>query len=302
MTESERSMIYSLAHDDILRAKLYARSIVENIKSEKDKAYKNSMMRLLDPRRTDLPPAVSNLLVLESSENYKSERFLLRDGDEKIVQKVKDLYKASETLHNMGINYNASLLLYGDSGCGKTELAKYIAWTLDMPFIYVNFSMLLDSYLGKTQQNLGNIFNYLRSGVQCVVCFDEIDAIGLKRGSETDVGEMSRVTIALMQELDRCPSNIVLIGTTNRFDRLDMALIRRFHIAHNVKPLTYEEAESLTIQYLLKTIGGKTEDMAEMCRYWFDGQSGIKTSAVIQKCNDVIVQYVLAEQAEKNKR
>ena len=40
---------------------------------------------------------------------------------------------------------------------------------------------------------------------------------------------MNRITIAVMQELDRLSNNVILIGTTtNRADVLDEALVRRF--------------------------------------------------------------------------
>lgn len=114
-------------------------------------------------------------------------------------------------------------------------LARYIAYKAELPFVYVRFSNLLDSYLGKTQENVGRIFDYARAN-PCVLCFDELDAIGGKRGDRADVSEMSRVTIALMQELDRMHNKTIIIATTNRFDKLDPALIRRLPYQHEMFP------------------------------------------------------------------
>lgn len=106
-------------------------------------------------------------------------------------------------------------------------LARYIAHKAKLPFLRIQFSSLVDSHLGQTQSNLARIFDYVRTA-PCVLCFDEIDAVGMARGQKDDVGEMNRVVIAIMQEMDRLPNNVIIIGTTNRFDRLDPALIRRF--------------------------------------------------------------------------
>ena len=43
---------------------------------------------------------------------------------------------------------------------------------------------------------------------------------------------MARITIALMQELDRVKNDTIIIGATNRLDMIDKALLRRFTIKH----------------------------------------------------------------------
>jgi len=131
----------------------------------------------------------------------------------------------------MSISYLPAALFYGQSGTGKTELARYIAHKAGLPFMYVRFSNVVNSFLGGTQSNINKVFSYAKSS-PCLLCFDEIDAIGLKRGDSNDVSEMSRVTIALMQEMDLLPNNVIIVGTTNRYDRLDPALVRRFPIKY----------------------------------------------------------------------
>ncbi len=39
---------------------------------------------------------------------------------------------------------------------------------------YINFSYLIDSYLGKTAQNLRKVFDYCK-GQKCVLMLDEVD-------------------------------------------------------------------------------------------------------------------------------
>lgn len=107
--------------------------------------------------------------------------------------------RASEKLNEMGIPYLPALMLYGQSGCGKTMLARYIAHKAKLPFLRIQFSSLVDSHLGQTQSNLARIFDYVRTA-PCVLCFDEIDAVGMARGQKDDVGEMNRVVIAIIHK------------------------------------------------------------------------------------------------------
>ncbi len=175
-------------------------------------------------------------------------KFLLRDSERDVANRILATYKASKRLLELGIPYLPAALFYGDSGTGKTELARYIAHKAGLPYIYVRFSSMVNSLLGGTQSNISKVFSYAKTS-PCVLCFDEIDAIGMKRGDSQDVSEMSRVVIALMQEMDSLPNNIIIIGTTNRFDRLDHALRRRFPIQHEVLPLENDDVIALVQKF-----------------------------------------------------
>ena len=61
---------------------------------------------------------------------------------------------------------------------------------------------------------------------------------------------MARVTISLLQEFDRLPNTAVVLGATNRIDRMDEALLRRFSIRHEVKNLSLEERIKFADNYL----------------------------------------------------
>ena len=154
----------------------------------------------------------------------------------------------NEKLSMMGIKYLNTTLLYGESGTGKTTFGKYVAYKLDLPFAYLNFSHCISSLLGETSKNIEKVFDYV-SKQKCVFMIDEMDAIGIKRGKE-DLGEMARVTIGLMQSLDLLQNDIVLIGATNRKDMIDEALLRRFSTHHEVKVLNKYETTFLIESFL----------------------------------------------------
>lgn len=127
----------------------------------------------------------------------------------------------------------SKFLFYGEPGTGKTQSAYQIARILERDILSVDFEQLVDSRLGETAKNVANLFdeiNHLPYG-KVVVVFDEIDSLVLDRVNRNDLREMGRVASVFLRELDELNENIVLIVTTNLFDNLDKAVIRRFDAA-----------------------------------------------------------------------
>ena len=97
------------------------------------------------------------------------------------------------------IPYKNTTLLYGESGTGKTELGRYIAYKLNLPFFYISFVSTIDSYMGSTAKNIHKIFEFCNS-IPCVLMLDEVDSVAAKRsvaGSRGVDGEIERTTIAI---------------------------------------------------------------------------------------------------------
>lgn len=296
MNEQERWLISFVCDGDIRKAQKQAKLILEKLETKKDEAFKQQMLRKLaekGPTLIELPYNLRDLLVAEDVSMFPESRFLMRDGEIGAARKVLAAYRAADKLADMGISYHPTLMLHGESGCGKTMLARYIAHLADLPFVYVRFSSLVSSHLGGTQTNISRVFDYAKSS-PCVLCFDEIDAIGMARGQQDDVGEMNRIVIALMQELDRLPNNVMVVGTTNRFDRLDSALVRRFSLSYEVKRLTGAEVIQLADKFFKDTETVPEQGVAGWCKENFV-ENGAPASAVIEKCTDVVIQNVIRE-------
>ncbi|HHT67311.1 MAG TPA: AAA family ATPase [Erysipelotrichaceae bacterium] len=130
--------------------------------------------------------------------------------------------------HKVGVN---KFLFQGAPGTGKTETVKHIARLLERQLYMIEFSALVDSKLGQTAKNMTSMFdeiNKLPNPQNIVILFDELDAIAMDRININDLREMGRVTSTLLKELDKLNEDIVLIATTNLYDKFDKALIRRF--------------------------------------------------------------------------
>lgn len=285
---------------DIRNAQTQCRIMLEKNVPEKDARFKENELRklnLLKPELIQLPANLENLLIAEDATNFPESRFLLREEEETVINKLLATRKAALAIKELGIHYTCSLLLTGLPGVGKTELARYIAHKANLPFVFLKFSGLVNSALGRTQQNIGRVFDYAKR-TPCVLCVDEIDAIGMCRGSRDDVAEMSRVTIALMQELDRLPNDVILIGTTNRVDNLDEALIRRFTFKHRVKPLGDDDMKELCKKFLASADYPFTEsELDELCHSLREQRTA---SAVVNACTERIVAHIVSQLPENS--
>ncbi len=156
-----------------------------------------------------------------------------------IAEDVKGIINAIN--HKAGIN---KFLFQGAPGTGKTETVKQISRLLERQLYVVDFSALIDSKLGQTAKNMTSVFdeiNRLPHPDKVIILFDEIDAIAMDRINNNDLREMGRVTSTLLKELDRLSENIVLIATTNLYERFDKALTRRFDSTIDFNRYTKED-------------------------------------------------------------
>lgn len=253
MNDLDRKLIETVCRNDLQSAKKIVKIILEQDKTQKNRMFVNRYLTMLNNSAMnlmELPADLKNLLIMEDvSVSFNENRYYLSNRESKVVEKILKLNKASQRLAEIGVNYINSTILYGESGTGKTTLGRYIAYKIGIPFAYLNFSRVVDSYLGGTQKNISKVFDHVKQQ-KCVFMIDEIDAIGMRRRDSKEVGEMSRIVISLMQNLDTLTSDVVLLGATNRLDIIDEALLRRFTTKHEVKRLNEQERYEMASKFL----------------------------------------------------
>lgn len=251
LNENVKNLIRSVADNDLQKAKIYAKTIVNNETAASNQYFCKMIKNKIEtqPSFIELPFDIRGILKMEDVSNtFNENRYYLTDQESKVFNLISMAKITNERLTEMKIRFLNATLLYGESGTGKTTFGKYVAYKLGLPFAYLNFSQCISSYLGSTSKNIEKVFDYI-SKQKCVLMLDEIDAIGIKRGKE-DLGEMSRIVIGLMQAFDLLENDVIVIGATNRKDMIDEALIRRFSTIHEVKTLNKHESFHLIKKYL----------------------------------------------------
>ncbi len=121
-------------------------------------------------------------------------------------------------------------IFHGPPGTGKTLFAKAIATEMGGTIQVVSGPEVTDMYVGESERKLRELFAEARRNAPAVLVFDEFDSIAAKRTGRDDGGSRAgnAVVAQLLTELDgfRPEVPVLIIGTTNRVDIIDEALLR----------------------------------------------------------------------------
>ena len=158
---------------------------------------------------------------------------LTADLTERLARVVREQRQRAK-LETHGFSARRKLLLVGPPGTGKTMTAAALAGELRLPMFSVLLDGLITKFLGETAAKLRLVFDAM-SRTRGVYFFDEFNALGSRRGTANEVGEIRRVLNSFLQFLEEDQSSSLVVAATNHPDLLDRALFRRFDDV-----LTYE--------------------------------------------------------------
>ncbi|MBR5724644.1 MAG: ATP-binding protein, partial [Bacteroidales bacterium] len=91
----------------------------------------------------------------------------------------------------------------------------------------VNGSDLGSTYIHGTQGKIADLFQKAEQNAPAVICFDEFDSFVPARGSDSARNRAEEVNEFLSQLNNCAERGIFVIGTTNRVDMIDPAVLRK---------------------------------------------------------------------------
>ncbi|NVK41610.1 MAG: ATP-binding protein [Oceanospirillaceae bacterium] len=226
------------------------------------------------------------------SAKYPTERlqdmFLSSELREKLHRVLHEQRQADRLLAH-GLIPRHKLLLEGPPGSGKTMSACVLASELKLPLFTIRLDSVITRFLGDTASKLRQVFDAIAE-TRGVYLFDEFDAIGSKRATSNDVGEIRRVLNSFLQFLEEDNSNSLIIATTNHPELLDKALFRRFD--------DIIEYELPTNDMILEALKARLSAFDATEISWdrvIPEAAGLSQADIIKSCDEALKSAVLAD-------
>ena len=213
-------------------------------------------------------------------------------GHEEVKKDLKFLIKQIKSDNADFRDLTHGILFEGGAGTGKTMLAKAMAKEAGFSFISVNSSSLIQLYVGAGAKRVREAFERARKNAPCVLFFDEIDAIGTKRGNTRGTAENDQTINALLAEMDGFSDkgDILVIAATNRAADLDPALVRAGRFDRTIKieaPTKWETRKELFDHYLKDCKKEKDVDTTSLAKQTV-GFSGADIAAIVREANMIM--------------
>lgn len=216
------------------------RDYVESSSDDDDSSHGRQSQR----RRPYVPPAAAPMAHLLRRPAPRNVSRLI--GLESIQQSLVEMVSIPRLLPPAMLVFPRhvprSALLHGPPGTGKTTLAEFLAADQGLSIIHVSPSTVFSKWTGDAELKLSQLFAAQARNAPCLLFFDEVDAlVGSSSSSrpaddpngDNDSVGASRLRaefLILMTKFkngDQSNGNLVL-AATNRINRLDRAVLRRF--------------------------------------------------------------------------
>jgi SpoVK/Ycf46/Vps4 family AAA+-type ATPase len=269
------------------------RRIVEHERTRGHKNVADDLQHILDAPAKRLPDKVyqpsTGLAALPLSKRDSAplvhvipheqlhHHMVLPEKVERRFRRIEKEFAARHRLAVHGLKPSHRILLYGPPGCGKSLGAERLAWNTGLPLHKVRFDTLLSSYFGETLSNLRRLFDEVAK-YPCALLLDECDSLARSRTEKNDVGEVNRITNALLEFLETYRGDGLVIAATNLDSALDNALFRRFDEVIRIPPPSASEIAKLLEVTLSGIPTEKQIDWASFARQL----DGLSCSEVVQ--------------------
>lgn len=158
-----------------------------------------------------------------------------------LVNASLDLEALAERLASPEAEAGVTLCLHGPPGTGKSEYVRHLAERLGRPLVLRRVSDIESKYVGEAEKNLAEAFE-AAARERAILLFDEADSFLRERARATQRWEVT-LTNEFLQRLEEAGG--IVACTTNLFEDLDKAVLRRFTLRIGFDYLRPEQAEGL---------------------------------------------------------
>jgi len=144
----------------------------------------------------------------------------------KEIQSLSFALKNAKLYLKWGTRPPKGILLYGPPGTGKTLMAKALANEANAKFYHVKASDVTNKWYGESERIIQSIFNLAKKNDKTIIFFDELDSLAPHRDYSHEAS--GRIVSTMLVNLDGIDSNknLMIVGSTNRIDSIDPALLR----------------------------------------------------------------------------
>ncbi len=156
---------------------------------------------------------------------------------------VESKFEIPKIVEALGRRGHGTLCFHGSPGTGKTALGEHIASALQKPLMIRQASDLVSKFVGETEQNMAKMFEEAQAE-NAVLLLDEADSFLRSRKRAERSYEVTEVN-EMLQGMERFGG--IFICTTNLFEDLDEAALRRFTFKIKFKPLLTEQRERMFV-------------------------------------------------------
>ncbi len=208
----------------------------------------------------------------------------LDDKHERILKCCKLFLEANDEFELMRkeLSIIPTFLFWGLPGTGKTtfahEIYKELKKTYNIDLYLLNMESLLSYNFGESSKNLVEFFEKIENDISknnslAFVLIDEVDFFTLNRHQE-NADAIKRVLLTFNKIVDKLLfdnfiNKIIIVGTTNLRDSLDVSVLRRFYFHENFNICLKQENLIELIERLSKIVPKyrKTdvEELFEIC-------------------------------------
>jgi transitional endoplasmic reticulum ATPase len=151
----------------------------------------------------------------------------LDDAKKAVKEAIEIPLQYPELMKKYSIKPINGILFFGPPGTGKTMLTHAVSNEIKgVTMLDISGASLLEQGIDSAMATLKETFNRAKENAPAIVFIDEIDSIFPNRENASEFG--IQLTAEALKQLDstRAVTNVVVIGTTNRPDALDTAILR----------------------------------------------------------------------------